>query len=355
MMVGSPARVGIGMPIFNGGAWLPETLARVRAQTYPHIDIHVSIDGGDTDSEAALQAVAGDPRFTMTRQPRNLGWRANLNWLMRHATRDHFIYMQQDDLIAPTYVEELVRAAGPGIAVSCCDVRHGIGTGRVHEARPIDGTRFERVLASIAPPGWVAFRGLVSAQAVQQAGHLDESPRGEFSEDFAWHVRMAHVGAIRRVPKVLYEKRRHAGSVSAKWHSDSLSRRAVHLQRLSTQIVRAAMPTATTRAEREALMIRAVRHYLVGRPHKKVVFPIRALRRQDRDSFMAAWMDSFEPTERQALFGSDSDHLLGIARAMVVDLRLSLFERCLWFARSSSAGGHAREAVAALHETAAQH
>ena len=71
-----------------------------------------------------------------------LGWAANINWLLARADRAFFCYLQHDDLIEPAYFEVLVGAAAkhPEAAVCYTDLTW-IGGKEGFEAQPpVTGT-----------------------------------------------------------------------------------------------------------------------------------------------------------------------------------------------------------------------
>jgi glycosyltransferase involved in cell wall biosynthesis len=103
--------VTLGVPAYRGADLIAETLAAVQAQTHANLRVAISIDGPDPATEEACRPFLADRRFSLVVQPRNLGWVGNFNWLVDRADTTFWCYMQQDDLISPTYLEALVTTA----------------------------------------------------------------------------------------------------------------------------------------------------------------------------------------------------------------------------------------------------
>lgn len=109
---GTPAEkplVSVIVPHYNLAQFLPETLASVRAQTYPNIETIV-IDDGSTDPEALrLIDSLSEPNLRVVRQE-NRGLSGARNTGLREARGELVLPLDADDLIAPEFVERAVGA-----------------------------------------------------------------------------------------------------------------------------------------------------------------------------------------------------------------------------------------------------
>ena len=47
------ALVTIGVPVYHGDAFLEETLSSIQGQTYPNLDVIISLDGPDSACESS--------------------------------------------------------------------------------------------------------------------------------------------------------------------------------------------------------------------------------------------------------------------------------------------------------------
>ncbi|HYI27419.1 MAG TPA: glycosyltransferase family A protein, partial [Bradyrhizobium sp.] len=118
--------VTIGVPVYRGQDDLPITLECVRTQSYPNLDVLISVDAGDQESARACEPfLRSDPRFRMQVQPSRLGWAGNTDWTMRNRRGEFYIFQQHDDQVSPTYVADLVEAAVrvPNAAICFAEAR----------------------------------------------------------------------------------------------------------------------------------------------------------------------------------------------------------------------------------------
>ncbi len=110
--------ISVIIPCCNGEAFLAATLESVLNQTLPPAEVIV-VDDGSTDGSLALASTFGGIVRTMA-QPRS-GASAARNAGMAAAIGDAVMFLDADDLLGPTVLEELaaVLAAHPD-AVACC-------------------------------------------------------------------------------------------------------------------------------------------------------------------------------------------------------------------------------------------
>ncbi|MGO4390479.1 glycosyltransferase [Variovorax sp. M-6] len=91
----------------NLGAYLPETLASVRAQNYGSVEI-VLVDDASTDPQSVLGiealALGADPALKVVRLPGNVGLAAARNVGVRHAAGQYVLTLDADDLIHPDFI-----------------------------------------------------------------------------------------------------------------------------------------------------------------------------------------------------------------------------------------------------------
>lgn len=102
-------RVTVGLPVFNGEAYLVEAIESVLGQTFTDFELIIS-DNGSTDGTAAIchAYAARDPRVRYVRSPRNRGAAWNYNRLVELAQGDYFRWLAADDALAPTLLEKSV-------------------------------------------------------------------------------------------------------------------------------------------------------------------------------------------------------------------------------------------------------
>ena len=101
--------VSIGMPVYNGAAYLEEALDCILAQTFGDFELIVSDNASTDATEEICRRYAGrDPRVRYHRQPQNLGAAANYDAVYAMSRGRYFRWHAHDDLIAPEYLARTV-------------------------------------------------------------------------------------------------------------------------------------------------------------------------------------------------------------------------------------------------------
>jgi glycosyltransferase involved in cell wall biosynthesis len=216
--------VSVIIPAYNASAFIAETLASARAQTWPNLEIIV-VDDGSTDDTAAIveAAAATDPRITLIRQA-NAGVAAARNRAITAAKGDYVAPLDADDLWHPENVEAQVEAlerAGPA-AVLAYAWHFRIDTGGVVLSY---GPRsmFERQQAVRIALIQRNFIGNASACVIRRrsllsAGGYDASLRARAAqgyEDLALYLALADQGDFVSVQRFFVGYRRHPDCMSS--------------------------------------------------------------------------------------------------------------------------------------------
>ncbi len=102
--------VSIGIPAYNRPDTLKKTLQCIKDQTYPNLEIIVSDDCSPDDRvvQVVNGAMFSEQRIKFFRQPQNLGATLNCEFILAKATGKYFLWTDDEDLIAPEFVEKLV-------------------------------------------------------------------------------------------------------------------------------------------------------------------------------------------------------------------------------------------------------
>ncbi|MBA3742430.1 glycosyltransferase family A protein [Sporichthya sp.] len=212
--------VTVGVPVYHGEQFLAETLDSIQAQTYRELRVLISIDGPDPVCEKIARPFLADDRFGLTVRQKRSGWVGNINGLMRNTGSAFWCYQQQDDLIAPEYLERLVDhlLVTPQAAVAYCDLQ---AFGQADWSMTQDSltghpvTRQLTLLHEHLPA--IAFRGVTRTGALREMGRLPANPVGSFAVDTVWMAAMARSGELHRVPGYRYRKRYHDDNTHTKW------------------------------------------------------------------------------------------------------------------------------------------
>jgi hypothetical protein len=102
-------RVSIGLPVYNGDAFLEESIESLLAQTYDDFELLI-VDNASSDrtEEICRRFAASDSRVRYWRNPRNIGGMRNANLTLQRARGEYFRWAAHDDVCAPTMLERLV-------------------------------------------------------------------------------------------------------------------------------------------------------------------------------------------------------------------------------------------------------
>ena len=108
-------RVGIGVPVYNGGATLAEALECLRTQSFEDFEVVIGDNASgasgasdDRTSEICAEYAARDSRFRHLRRPENIGALRNFQSLARESSAQLFCWRAHDDLSDSNYLEQLV-------------------------------------------------------------------------------------------------------------------------------------------------------------------------------------------------------------------------------------------------------
>jgi glycosyltransferase involved in cell wall biosynthesis len=103
------ARLGIGLPVYNGEKYLPQTLASLRAQIYPDFEVLI-LDNASTDGTAELAKAicAADSRFRYEPKAVNNGGPSNFNDVLARMDNELFAWVAADDLYDPKFFSTCV-------------------------------------------------------------------------------------------------------------------------------------------------------------------------------------------------------------------------------------------------------
>jgi len=214
------------MPVWNAEAFLERTLAALSSQTYADFHVVISDDASsDATPDICRGVMARDSRFTLIRQPANLGWVQNMNFLLRQPAGDYVFFAFHDDVLMPACLERLVQRLdeNPGAAVAFSDVEVVEYSGTIRRASysGLDGLEhpLARAQALIAREDnwWLPIHGLFRTSHTKQIGGFSTHLAGEFSADWPWLIDLVLLGEAERVPDLLCRKVQREGSVANRW------------------------------------------------------------------------------------------------------------------------------------------
>ena len=101
--------LSIGLPIYNGEQFLPETLDSILAQTFTDFEL-IICDNGSTDNTPKIcqEYAERDRRIRYYWNEKNIGAAPNYNRVFELSKGKYFKWSAHDDLIAPEFLEKCI-------------------------------------------------------------------------------------------------------------------------------------------------------------------------------------------------------------------------------------------------------
>jgi len=141
-MIRSGPRVSVGLPVYNGERFLPDTLDSLLAQTFEDFEL-ILADNASTDATADIcrRYAARDSRVRYVRNESNIGVYRNCNRVFGLCRGEYFKLACADDLCHPELLSRCVEVldAGPSVVATYAKTRF-IG----HDGQYL----------SLSDPGW---------------------------------------------------------------------------------------------------------------------------------------------------------------------------------------------------------
>lgn len=195
-------RVSIVMPCHNGLAYLPRSIASVRAQRMQAWEL-IIVDDGSTDASAEWITAQEDARIRLLRQPHK-GTSSARNRGLEHVKSDYVAFLDTDDTWAPTFLEKLTVAldANPQAVLAYCGWQKiGLPDPKGLPFVPPDYETPDKQRVLFAHCRWPIHAALARTAPMQATGgfptHLQNA------EDYVVWLELAARSPIVRVPEVL--------------------------------------------------------------------------------------------------------------------------------------------------------
>lgn len=203
-----PGTVSCIIPVFNGEAWIDESLDSVLDQTRPPDEV-VVIDDGSTDATADRVAAYG-AHVACVRQE-NAGPSAARNRGVGVATGTLIAFQDADDIWLPDKLERQLRRfeERPDVEVSLTHLR----SFWIEELRAEEAALQGHALTRPSMPGWVPQTMLVRREVLDRVGPFAEHLR--IGEDTDWFLRARELRVtIDVLPEVLVLRRFHQNNLT---------------------------------------------------------------------------------------------------------------------------------------------
>ena len=113
--------VSVGIPVFNGGAYLAEAIESLLAQTYRDFELLIQDNASTDGTEEICRAYQRqDPRVSYVRNESNVGAVPNYNLVFQRARGRYFKWAAHDDVCAPDFLGRCVEVLDREPAVVLC-------------------------------------------------------------------------------------------------------------------------------------------------------------------------------------------------------------------------------------------
>lgn len=204
--------VSIVVPCYRvNEAFFDEMLASVVSQTYGAWELVLVDSESASSSVARLAAHVNDDRIRIVSLPDNRGIVGNTNVGIEAATGEYVAFLDYDDVLEPTALEEYVRAIEkhPGVGLLYCDEDSFQRSGDFRD--PVFKTDFNRDL--LYSHNCITHWLMVSREALEEVGLSDDDVNG--AQDYDLALRISETGReIVHVPHMLYHWRVHEDSTA---------------------------------------------------------------------------------------------------------------------------------------------
>ncbi len=210
-------RVSIGLCVYNGQKFLPETLDSFLAQTYGDFEL-IICDNASTDGtgDIARRYAALDSRIRYHRNSTNIGLGRNHNRAFELAQGQYFKWAASDDCLCPAYLERCVAVLGsnPDVVLAYPKTIFINAEGRKLDIEdPGWNLRSEQVQERLRfclyAGHWAnAVVGVIRREALAQTRLFPTYPGG----DFRVLTELSVLGKFYEVPEYLFQRRLHPGS-----------------------------------------------------------------------------------------------------------------------------------------------
>ena len=102
-------RVSVGVPTYNGAAFIAEAIRSVLSQSYDNFELLI-VDDQSTDETLEIARSFTDPRIQIHQHPQRFGIPGNWNQCLSLAAGDYFCLFHQDDVMLPQNLEKKIKA-----------------------------------------------------------------------------------------------------------------------------------------------------------------------------------------------------------------------------------------------------
>ncbi|HZU82176.1 MAG TPA: glycosyltransferase [Polyangiaceae bacterium] len=218
---GRRPRVSIGLPVYNGARFVAQAIESILGQTFTDFELVIS-DNASTDQTPQIceRYAASDPRVRYSRNAKNIGGANNTNLTFRLSRGEYFRWAAHDDVCDKALLESCVDVLdrNPDVVLCYPDIVQIDENGNrlPQQSPPADSgtTPFSRFrFLSSRRHACEAVYGLMRASVLRRIELI-----GNFTDaDRVLLCEIGFHGALHRIPRALFYKRRHTGNQYKDW------------------------------------------------------------------------------------------------------------------------------------------
>lgn len=190
--------ISVVIPCFNDGLFLPETIEKLKAQTYPHFEIIV-VNDGSTDS-VTLDVLTNLSRQNIKVLHKENGRMSSArNYGVQHASGRLIAALDADDYFHPQFFEKAIaildKDADVAVVTSYIQL-----FGQVKKiAKPRGGTEYNFLFSNQCPAC-----AMVRKRCWDTVGGYDEEMKNGY-EDWEFYIRITQKGwRVHVIPEILF-------------------------------------------------------------------------------------------------------------------------------------------------------
>ena len=114
-------RLSIGLPVYNGGAYLAQALESILAQSFTDFELIIADNASTDGTPGIIQEYASrDRRIRVQRNEQNIGAAGNFNLAFELARGEYFKWAAHDDVLDPRFLEECIKVLDRDPSVVLC-------------------------------------------------------------------------------------------------------------------------------------------------------------------------------------------------------------------------------------------
>jgi glycosyltransferase involved in cell wall biosynthesis len=209
-------KISLGMPVYNGRAYIIDALDSILAQTFDDFELIIS-DNASTDNtgEICKEYAAKDRRVRYFRNDVNIGASKNFNRAFQLSFAEYFKWVAHDDLLNPDYLSKCMQVLQGDESIVLCysntaridENGHITGDYPSDNAKVFDSRKVsERFREVTDMRHWnMVFYGLIRSGALSKTRLLG----GYVGSDRTLTAELALLGRLYKIPEPLFFRREH--------------------------------------------------------------------------------------------------------------------------------------------------